>query len=94
VESFEVEDAKVLLNEYDEDEDEEYEDSEGECDYPDTPDERSLEEHWGGEAHSSDESDGRGSDSSSGEYKNSYRHSIYKHGYDQEESQEEYAYDI
>jgi len=82
VESFDVDDDSIFVHEYDGD-DIDNEDSEGECDYPDTPNEDSLEEHWGGsKLHSSNES-GEGNSSSD-------EISRLRHGYDPNESQEEY----
>jgi len=87
VESFEVDEESLFVHEYDGDgSDYEKENSEGECDYPDTPNEDSLEEHWGGvKLHSSDESDGGDGGNSSSDEEGGFRH-----GYCQNEYQEEY----
>jgi len=84
VESFEVDEDSLFVHEYDGDSSDSERSSEGECDYPDTPNEDSLEENWGvGKLHSSDSEGDRGNSSSDDE-------GGFRHGYYQNESQEEY----
>jgi len=78
VESFDVECDSIFLPEYDNLDLDDYDSDPEDKDYPSTPDEDSIEKHWGGNADSSEDENGENSSSDEG------------YGCNQGESNEEY----